>query len=184
MNDRKTEFHPLGDPDKPVPEMGIRTPAMEAVDRMFLTRAKKALAELGQSALDFLSQHEGASKLELAKRLNRGVSAIGLVMAIYDEAANAGVLRDTAKDILIRTLRSEYEAGWSMDDDIDPIVRIGSWATEVRNYSRDEKAGEYAWKIITELASGSRQEDGWKPNSKDDPLVNALFDAYWPKNSA
>src|SRR5438128_1650026 len=72
------------------------------VDRMFLHTAHKALAEAGCQPLEFLAANEGVSEIELAKRLNRGVSVIGLVIAIYEEAVRKGLLRATAKDLLMR----------------------------------------------------------------------------------
>src|SRR5207302_846348 len=101
------------------------TPAIQSVDRMFLEGAKKALTAVGYSALGFLAANPGASEIELAKRLKGGASAIGLTMAIYEEAAKSGLLRETAKDLLIRRIWDEYPDGWFTGDEIGACVRLG-----------------------------------------------------------
>lgn len=187
MGKKKTvKFNPLvpgGDPDAPIPVLGKRTPAMEAVDRMFLDGAKKALAEVGQSALEFQAANPGLSKIQLAQHLNRDASALGLVMAIYEEAASTGQVREVAKDMLLRQVMYKFPQGWTSTDKVSAAVQLGSWDREIHKYVSDTRFGEFAWNIIRELAIDKPPPDGWKPNLPNDPRIDDLFDRHWPIES-
>ena len=107
MTDDRVPFRPL-DFDVRPDRSRRRTLAMDAVDYMFLDRARDALAAAKCSALELLATSPGIPTIELTKQLatraNRGLSAIGLIMAIYEEAFQKGVVRDVAKDLLIRQI--------------------------------------------------------------------------------
>lgn len=156
------------------------TPATKSVDQMFLDHARKALAEVGCGALEFLAANRAASIVELAKRLNRGASAIGLTMAIYDEAARNGVVRGTAKDLLIRKIYQEFPKGWFIEDSIHTAVKIGSWDYDIKKYVLDASVARYAISIINHLTIAHPPPDGWKPQPENDPVIDELFDRYWP----
>lgn len=113
-------------------------------------------------------------------RLNRGVSAIGLVMAIYEEASIKGVVRQTAKDLLIRKIHERFPEGWSSQGDVHPLVKIGRWDSEVSNYGHDSKIAHFASCIMRNLTIDHPPPEGWKPEPRNDPLIDELFDRYWP----
>jgi hypothetical protein len=187
MGKRKTvKFNPLvpgGNLDAPLPVLGKRTPAMEAMDRMFLDGAKKALAEGGQSALEFLAANPEMSKIQLAQHLNRDASALGLVMAIYEEAASAGQVRDIAKDLLFREIMEEFPQGWNSSDTVHPVVRLGDWGHNIRKYVANPKCSEFPILILRELARDKPPPDGWRPSWPNDPRIDDLFDRHWPIES-
>jgi hypothetical protein len=172
----------FGDPDTPIDQFRKRTAAMEARDRMCLEGAQKALEGAGCGALEFLAANPGVSKIELAKRLNRGASALGLTMAIYDEAAKKGVVRETAKDLLIRRICQRFPNGWSTGDEVGPGVKVGTWRYEIKKYVHNAKLGDYAAKIVRHLTVDHPPPSGWKPLPQHDPLIDELFDRYWPVN--
>ena len=180
MSNEKILFRPLGDPDGVMPVLGQRTAAMVAVDQMFLSKAHKALAEAGISALDFLCTNPGAPMSELAKRLNRGASEMGLIMAIYEQSQQQGMVRDIARNLLIRKIIERYPQGWTSGGTIRAIVRIGGWEDDIRRNVRDDKVVGIANQIICELAINNQPPDGWIPEMRDDPLLNQLFDRFWP----
>ena len=157
-----------------------RKRAIEACDRALLSGAQRALAEAGCTALEFLAANPALSNIELAKQLNRGTTAIGLVMAIYDEAARRGIVRDTAKDMLIREICGAFPHGWPGLSLVSPLVKIGSWDSEVNRYGRDPRIDDYAGQIIRHLAIEHPPPRYWKPELKNDPLIDDLFDRYWP----
>lgn len=159
-----------------------RTPAMKAVDEMFLARARNALNDAGFSALEFLSTNPGLSKVELAKLLNRGASAIGLIMAIYEEAVQGDAVRETAKDLLLRQIRYEFPDGWSSAGNVHPAIKVGSWRRMIKSYVPDPQCGRFASDIIRHLAIDHPPPEGWKPESQEDPLIEELFDRYWPES--
>jgi len=161
-------------------KLGMRTAAMEAVDRMFLDRARSALAAAGCAALHFLARNPGASIIELAKRLGRRASAIGLIMAIYEEAAQQGVVRRTAADLLAREIREKFPDGWSSQGTVHPLVKIGSWEDDIRAYVHDPAICGYAKSIMRHLAIDHPPPEGWKPQPQNEPLIDDLFDRYWP----
>lgn len=160
-----------------------RTPAMAAVDNMFLSCAQNALREAGCSALEFLSANPGLSKLELAKLLNRGASAIGLTMAIYTEAVQKGVVRKTAQDMLLREIVAEFPDGWASTGNVHPAIKIGTWDRTIRSYVPHASMGKYAYDIIQHLAIDHPPPEGWKPELPNDPLIDELFDRYWPEQT-
>jgi hypothetical protein len=156
--------------------------ATEGVDRKFLERAHNALREAGFGALQFLTANPGLSNVELAQRLNRGVSAIGLIMAVYEEAVREGRVRAAALDLLARQIHAKFPNGWSSAAPIGPGVMLGSWSFEITKYVSDKKNGEYASRIIRDLTVDNPPTEGWKPQLQKDPLINELFDRYWPEN--
>jgi hypothetical protein len=157
-----------------------QTPEHRAVDRMFQDRAENALLARGCSALEFLAANPGVSMTDLAKRLNRGASPIGILMAAYDQARVRGVVRDIAKDLLIRDLLANYTNGWTPAGDVHPFVMIGGWYSEVGAYSRSANYGRYAERIVRSLAIDHPPQEGWKPDYPNDPLIDHLFNLYWP----
>jgi hypothetical protein len=180
MTQEKVPFNVFGNLDEPVSKYMKRAPAMEAVDRTFLDSAKKALREVAQTALGFLFANPEISEQELTRRLNHGANGFGLVMAIYEEAEEIGVVRGTAKDLLLRWLRARFPDGWISKGKVHPHVKIGHWARDIEQYVRDKQMGEYAHRILKELAIDHPPPQGWKPLSKNDPLIDSLFDRFWP----
>jgi hypothetical protein len=158
----------------------LRAAGPGPVDLMFLEGAKKALRLAGYGALEFIKSHPGLSTIELAKELNRGASALGLIMAIYEEALRAGTLRNAAKELLIRKIRQEFPEGWLSGGTVGAGVKLGSWDYEIGKYIQDPNTGQYATAIIRHLTIDDPPTDGWKPQAPKDPLIEELFDRYWP----
>jgi hypothetical protein len=148
-----------------------------SVDQMFLDNASKALESAGCRALELLRKNPGASKIDLAKWLNRGVSAIGLIMAIYQEAAKKGRIRDTAKDLLIREISARFPQGWPSGKHAG--ATLSGWAYELERYGGTPGLGRFANGIVRHLVSED-PSPGWKPLPDHDPLIDGLFDRYWP----
>jgi len=159
------------------------TPASEAVEYMFLDRAKRALAEAGYSALQFLAANRGVSAVELAKRLNRGANAIGLVNAIYEEAIEREMVRETAKDLLIRKIVAAFPDGWSSTGKVGPSVTL-RWSHEFLDYVNDPDLFRNAVTIELHLTKDHPPPEGWKPQPQNDSLIDELFDRYWPAEQA
>jgi len=150
-----------------------------AVDEEFLAAAQHALRVEGCTALEFLRRNPGVSKIELAKRLDRGTSALGLVMAIYKEAAEEGVVREIAMDLLIRQVAKEFPHGWACGGSIRPGVKLGSWQYEITKYVPDSEIAQSATRIIKWLTIEHLPPDGWKPLPLNDPLLDELFTRFW-----
>jgi len=152
------------------------------VDQMFLTKAQAALSAAGYAPIEFLLNSPGASKTDLAKTLGKGASAIGLVMAIFEEACREGVVRDVAKNLLVREIISRFPHGWSSSflDGIGPLAKLSGWRSEVKRYGQDPRFAAYALSIIRELALNHPPADGWRPEPKNDPIIDELFDRFWP----
>ncbi|MGA2066677.1 MAG: hypothetical protein ABSG86_17000 [Thermoguttaceae bacterium] len=159
-----------------------RAESITAFDRSLLDAAKKALAVAGLGALEFLAANPGLSKIELARRLNRGATAIGLVMAVYEEAVRKGAVRDIAKDMLIRVINGRFPDGWSSStlDNLGPRFKVDGWRLDLLKYGRDPRVNEYALAIVRDLAVDHPPPRFWKPELNNDPFICGLFDRYWP----
>jgi hypothetical protein len=157
-----------------------QTPEHKAVDRMFQDRAEKALAAAGCTALEFLAANPAVSTEQLARRLNRGASPIGITMVAYHEAARQGIVRQVAKDMLIREILGEFPNGWTAKGDVHPLVKIGRWHSEVTDYGGSAKHGQSAERILRSLAIENPPQEGWKPQFPNDPLIDELFKVHWP----
>jgi hypothetical protein len=159
-------------------------PQIGAVDQMFADRAYSALSAAESDPLTYLAANPQVSLIELSSRLARQVSqrvsAIGLIMAIYNEAAKKGVLRAIAKDLLIREIHAEFPHGWSSGGTVSPLVKIGMWDSQVSKFGHDPRVDRYALQIIRELTIDHPPCEGWTPKPERDPLIEAIFDRYWP----
>jgi hypothetical protein len=180
MKEQKSYLRVLHSSDTPIEELMKRTPATDAVDQMFLANARKALAAAGYGAIEFLAANPAVSETELAKRLNRGVTTLGLIMAIYDEAARTGVVRETAKDLLIRHICNEFPGGWSFQGDVRPVIRIASWDRNLDKCFRDSPIADYSARIVRHLGVDDPPPEGWIPKLSNDQVIDGLFDRYWP----
>ena len=140
------------------------------------------MATTGLGALEFIAANPGVSEIELAKQLNRGTTTIGLLMAIYDEAARLGTLRDVAKDMLVRVIKRRFPHGWSSSslDGLGPRFKIDDWRLDLLKYGRNPRLDQYALAIVENLAAASPPLEGWTPMLRDDPLIDGLFDLFWP----
>lgn len=146
----------------------------------FLDRAQAELRSVGCSALDFLAAHRGLATIALAKELNRGASAFGLLMVIYAEARRQGVVRETAKDLLIREILNKFPDGWSLVGKMSPPVKLSSWIYDLDRCIRDNRIEEYADAIIRDLTKDHPPPEGWKPQVMNDPVIDEVFDRFWP----
>jgi len=171
-----------GNSESPNDGVRRRVESIAAFDRSLLDRARAALAAAGCGALEFLNANPGVSSVEAAKRLNRGTTAIGLVMVIYEEAVKNRVVREVAKDMLIRVILGKFPHGWSSSllDKVGPVVKIGNWQSEVKKYGRDPRFDECSLAILREIAIHHPPPEGWSPKPKDDPIIDELFDRFWP----
>lgn len=186
MSKDKAPFRVFSEhPDVPVPPAArTRTPAMKAVDDMFLAEARKAFAGAGCTALQFLAENPLVSKIELAKRLAQqsgcGTRAIGLTKAIYDEAVQSNAVRTVAKDLLYRKILQEFPDGWFVEPNICASVKIGDWDYDIHKYVPDKQAGDAAFRIVKQLTIEEPPPDGWKPSLPNDPRIEELFARLWP----
>ena len=101
-------------------------------------------------------------------------------MAIYAESVQNQVVRQTAKDLLIRAIYEHFPEGWTSSGDIGPAVKLGSWDYEIGNYVQDSSIAHFAKGIMKHLAIDYPPPEGWKPHLQNDPLIDELFDRYWP----
>jgi hypothetical protein len=152
-----------------------RAPRINEVDRAFCVSAERALVQAGYKALGFLASNPGASKVELAKRL-KDCNAVGLTMAIYEEAKREGTLRETAKELLVREISNTFPLGWESSSG----MKIWSWVNDIEKYVDNAADNGYAERIVKELAIDHPPASGWKPDLGHDSLIDDLFDRHWP----
>lgn len=153
----------------------------EAVAQSFLQKARNALTEKSYSALEFLAANPGISTIELAKRLNRGANVIGLLNAVYEEAIASDAVRETAKDLLIREILGAFPDGWSSGGEVASSIKIGGWSKTLLDFVNDPESFRRAAKIGIHLTKDHPPPEGWKPQPHNDPLIDELFDRYWPE---
>jgi hypothetical protein len=101
-------------------------------------------------------------------------------MVIYSEAERAGVVRDVAKDLLMRQILAEFPDGWTSRDKVRPFVKLGTWDQMLRKYVLDPRVGMYALQISKVLTQLEEPPEGWLPNYPRDQRLDELFDRYWP----
>lgn len=180
MNDEDRELlKSLGWTDELL-EVATPSPENAAIDEWIRARTKKALTEGGVTALEWMSANPRVSVVELARRLNRGATGFGMELAIYHEAAEKGVFRKVAKELLIREILNRFPNGWKTDPEISAVVKIGGWDSGITNVARDSDFEKYADLIVRCLAIESPPQEGWIPEWPNDPLIDQLFDRYWP----
>lgn len=148
------------------------------VERSFRETARRALDAVKSTAIQFMHQHPGVSKIELAKRLNRGASAIGLTMLIYEEANRTGKTREVARELLFRKIISEFPEGWYEDKRVRASVKLGGWDYDIFKFA--ESSADYARAVLKDLAIDNMPPTGWKPEGPDDKVLALVFDKYWP----
>jgi hypothetical protein len=170
--------------DRPISTFFKDTPEKRAIEQSFFDGALNALNEAGLTAIQFLDGNPGVSKIELAKRLDRGTTARGLMMVIYHEAESAGIVRKVAKDMLIRLIRDKFPQGWTTQDSVRPSVKLGSWDRLLCQCVVDQRVGRYGFQIIQDLAINNPPPEGWLPNYPSDERIDRLFDKFWPAGSS
>jgi hypothetical protein len=148
------------------------------VDESLYLTARTALDSLKVSALEFLESHPKASQLELAECLNRGTTAIGLTMAIYEEAARTGRTREIAIELLFRRITAEFPDGWCRDENVHAAVKLGGWDYDVARFANE--CNKWSMAVLRELTVLSEPPIGWKPQSAKDERLQLVFEKYWP----
>jgi hypothetical protein len=156
------------------------TPSIGPIDRKFLRETKNALAASGHEAVELLRSFPADSLNELVDRLGHDASGFGLLMAIYEDAQQRGVVRQVAKDLLLRRIRERFPLGWIGIEEVSPLVRLGSWETSIEKYCPNTQYYHYARDILRELTINNQPHQGWRPEIASDPLIDGLFDRYWP----
>jgi hypothetical protein len=134
--------------------------------------------ELGAvSVRAFVENHPEATYAELADLLGPQVMPIQVYELHLREAHAVGpaAFREAAADSLVRELRAHLEGGRWSDDDED---NIPAWATWVSSLARVEADREVTTRLWAALKAHAKP--GWRPSSKDDPVIVAAFDEAWP----
>jgi hypothetical protein len=62
--------------------------------------------------------------------------------------------------------------------DVHAIVKIGRWYSAIADCN--PRFGQYAERIVRSLAIESAPQQGWKPQYPNDPLIDGLFNRFWP----
>ena len=124
---------------------------------------------------EFLSARPGVGYVTLGDDL--GVLPITLIRAHLEEARDAGLLREAARDALARQLREGLPRGWSPSDEMGNIAPWSAWSSYV------DAAGGPAQAVRLSVydALKARAPDGWIPRDASDPILRAAFDAGWPE---
>lgn len=151
----------------------------DSADFRLLVKAREALAQADVGALEFLAANPGVSPATLAKRLNHGATAIGLVMAIYGAASEKNELRATAKKLLVGEILDAFPDGWPYNAKLHPLVRL-NWSAHIKRRVSAPCVAKYSSRIVLELTMKSPPPRGWKPALVNDPIIDELFDRFWP----
>lgn len=186
MKDEKKDRRPAHDLQSEETEFADSLLTRESVERRFLTATEEALAETGCSALELLNSSSKSSVNELFDSLpsvSKWACSAGLKMAIYDEAVKKNVVRETARDLLFRDISREFPGGWLNGGKPDALSKLFGWYSDIESYVSKRDVAELAEQIIRHLTIDHPPSDGWKPESKNDPLINEIFDRYWPVES-
>jgi hypothetical protein len=155
-----------------------------SIDRIFLDAATHALAAANTTALVFLRGNPRDSKIALAQRLGHGVSALGLLMAIYESALKADCVREVAYDLLLRQIIAEFPHGWASSvGNVRASVLLGGWAYDLSKCLGGNYA-EYAQAVLIDLCGRDQPETGWIADYPNDQKVRAILDRCWPANDA
>lgn len=166
----------------------LKSPFARQIHSMVVNEARGALKAARCSALEFLAANPRVSNFELTKRLkertNMRVRTIGLMKVIYAEAERLGAIRETAKDLLLREIEHAFPDGWSSSGEVGPLIKIGGWEDPIREDVQNPVLAGFARDIVKHLAVEHQPPEGWKPQPQNDPLIDELFDRYWPVDPA
>lgn len=156
---------------------------ISASDRKFMEGTKSALASMGIGPLEYMQSQPGVPLSRLAQplaELNKWSCPIGLALAIFEAAAAKTKLRDVAQDMLARGICEAFPEGWNHIANVHPIVKLSSWGQrELELTAQDSQIEHYIDEMMRHL-SDHPPPNGWKPEPKDDPILDDLFDRYWP----
>jgi hypothetical protein len=156
------------------------TEAMKAFERSLCDKTRAALTDAGFDPLSFLASNPRASMVELAKRVNRGATALGLIVSIYEDAITLGIVRETAKDLLLREIMEQFPNGWFTDSAVCASVKLGRWSYHINAHVGDTTCGQYASGIVSAITIDEPPPEGWKPELPSDPFIDDVFDRIWP----
>ena len=149
------------------------------IDRGFYERARRELERIGVSAREFIRKHPNKSKKELAELIGGGVTSRGLTMKLFEEARACADIGSLARDLLYRTIATEFPDGWYRDDEIHASVKLASWHYDVHEFAPEHE--ESATQIVQLLTTTKVPELGWKPESADDERLRRMFEENWIK---
>ena len=159
-----------------------KNPASKALDQSFREKAVEVLRHQGMSAIGLLLSKPLVSIVELARHLNFGVNAVGLEMALIEEAEGAECLRDVAKELIVRHIRESLPGGLKHADPTALFVPLAFWKQGLKRQINDESVHLSAGKVTHHLAHHADLPDGWLPASLDDTYIRMAFDQGWPAN--
>lgn len=145
-------------------------------------RLRGRLADLGcETVSDFLGMFPVESYVRVAKRLGNDVAAVQLVWGQFDEAKEAGRVREAALDHLVRSLAEAMKRkGWGVGIHWDRIRARGfsAWSSAIKGHFQGEH-DEHVEAVLDSLKA-SPPPEGWRPEGNDDPFLLAAFEAGWP----
>jgi hypothetical protein len=59
-------------------------------------------------------------------------------------------------------------------------VKIGGWSSILSEYHFEESQRLKLIELLRDFTIENPPPEGWLPASNDDPLIQQLFDKYWP----
>ncbi|MCO5172514.1 MAG: hypothetical protein M9894_39960 [Planctomycetes bacterium] len=89
------------------------------------------------------------------------------------------MIRELAKDILVRRVRENFPDGWDTEEAglSRRAAALGDWTAEILVH-----AGEHTRSSLHAVSDAIKRSagPGWRPEGPDDPLVYAAFEEGWP----
>lgn len=138
------------------------------------------LNSLGFKTLrEFLAQFPAEPYLKLTVRLGKDIAALQLIWLQFQEAQQQGMIREAAKDCLVREIAGQLPRGWGKGVRVDYHTAgvYANWLTELTRLQPDARlVADAVWRALNDL----KPPQGWLPMGPDDPLIVAAFAKGWP----
>ena len=138
-------------------------------------------AEGCETVTDFAKRHALLPYFKLARLIGEDVAAVQVAMMQFEEAKQAGLMREAAKDALSRGIHQHLKHGWNKGMHAKRMTAgaYAEWLSvlEFRTLAPELlPMGQAVWDALV----ASNPPVGWLPTGPDDPIVAAAFDRGWP----
>lgn len=151
-------------------------------EERLISDTERQLQRNHQNALRLCSEATGVSLRDLAMQLGEGASSFGLKAILIREAYEQGCLREVLMDLLAERIRAWFPSGYHADSSISPAAAAASWQSAIEKKVDDDRIHQCTRSVVRYLREDVPPGD-WFPLSAEDPVLAAIFEQCWPKNS-
>jgi hypothetical protein len=143
-------------------------------------KTEESLRISGLSIQELLETYSRESYKELSQKLAMNAAPMSLKQLAYELAVAENNVKTFVKDLLFRHLIHQFPNGWPQQSGDDIHFSFHRWLSDISDLAKEFSLIVFSLKVSRHLSFVAPPVVGWIPITRNDPIIEQLFDRYWP----